>query len=332
MQSGTPGDPRVWKEIGVKLLASHRLRAALAAARSIGDDSRQRPEVVAALAPRLAAAGLPKQALAWVRELGDERRGEALAAMVPHLGGSLLDEALVLAQSISDARWKPVALAELSLRLAAWGRPSEALAVLRSIDAAAPKIRILGRIVAHLPDNLLSDALALTLTLVNERHSGDDIFRTLTSVIRRFVTKGRAAEALTAAWSITATGARTHVLSVLAPWLASFGRPAEMLANDEDPDRQAEILIAVAFQIDATQLDEALALARSIRDQDRRHRAWAALAPRFAASGRPEEALELVRAVSDQRPIYLGTGCDGALLAGPATGRIDGAGPDPRLR
>ncbi len=58
---------------------------------------------------------------------------------------------------------------------------------------------------------------------------------------------------------------------------------------------------ALAPHLQGPLVEEALAAARSIGDQDQRSVALAALAPRLAATGRLHEALALVRKLGDHR-------------------------------
>lgn len=137
-------------------MREHVLMEALVAARTI-ESEWQQAEVLAKLAPRLAASGQPKQALEMVKEIRDGApTARALAALAPYLPEELLRTAMAMALRVGD--WKRDAVPELASRLSP--------ALLREfVSAALGSERVqddlnLALLAPYLDENLVRTALA----------------------------------------------------------------------------------------------------------------------------------------------------------------------------
>ena len=203
-----------------------------------------------------------------------------------------------MARPIADEWWRAVVRAALAARLAASGRPAEALALAN--DAGYWGGRVIVELAPYLEGPLLEEALAAA------RSIGDDGLRAkaMAALAPRLAASGRPGEALALVRAIDERHLRAGALAALVPRLA--GRPEQdrilreaLSAVLEIPDASIRLtaLGELAPHLGGPLLEEALAAARSIGDDGLRGQALAALAPRLAASGHLGEALDLASGI-----------------------------------
>mgnify|MGYP000141496411 CR=1 FL=1 len=113
-------------------------------------------------------------------------------------------------------------------------------------------------------------------------------------------------EALMAAWKIEANWRRAEVLAKLAPHLPA-AKQVKVLQNVlvavqkiEDEDHRIEVLAEIAHYLPEPLLREALAKAQEIKWDVYRGKVLAALVPRLAELGYPQEALATVQEIRDK--------------------------------
>ncbi len=255
-------------------LRTPALTNALAAA-AMSLDSTDRAEALVALAPHLPDALLEEALIAGSRTTWLDARANVLAALVPRLRGELRARALTM---VSD----------------------DALA---AIDGHPNALAALAR---HLPDALLADAIAATVTL------DPDARGKVLAILTPRLPDALLANAV-AASTTSDSGARGVVLALLAPYLPGEQRaPAltEALTAAEasrDPYARSRTLAALAPQLDAVQLDEALSAATDTADAYARAHALAALAPHLPVKRRAHALTEALSATNAIGPHVPGT-------------------------
>ncbi len=231
------------------------------------------------LAPYLPES-LLQQALAMVQVIEDGGcQAEALDGLAPHLSEELLQEALAAARDLPDERDpyrmnpQAFALARLVPRLAELGYPQRALTVAQDIEDGVYQADALAKLAPYLSEDLLQEALAAARDLPDEQDA-------------------------------YGTNPQGRALARLIPRLAELGHPQRALAmarGIEDEVYQAEALVGLAPYLLEGLLQEALAAARDLPDEQDMYgrtpqrRALARLVPRLAELGHPQRALAMVR-------------------------------------
>jgi NB-ARC domain len=249
------------------------LADALGLARAVPDPD-ARAHTLAAVAPSLPARerhDALAEALEVLSSLDHPAlRADLLEALGPHLPADLLPAALDAARTLTSSGWwyGPQVLQALAPRLPA-GLLRQALDLAATVDQPLARVQTLAAVVPHLPAPDRQAALTQALTL-----------------IRRMEDPG---------W-------RTEALAAIAPHLPA---PAAQTAHTEaltlarglDGARQEAVLVAVAPDLPAELLGEAVQLAGTIRERHGRARALAALAPHLPAPDRQPalgQALDLL--------------------------------------
>lgn len=234
------------------------------------DDEFSRSSVLIKLAPTLPASLMP-QALAIARSLRREfRLGEVIVALAPRLPDELVPEVLQLAGGIVDMGGAP-ALAALVDRLPP-ALLGEALAMaLRAVGADA-RDRVVGLVVARIPEPTLENLLR---TLLTDEGGGPD-------------------------WSsLEALGAvlGEPLLAVLMDMLLAAG-----IDNGSEAQR---VLVAIVPRLPAPLLERALQAARTFKFPSMRARALVAVGVRLGSGGPREQVFgEVLAALDDAKSSY----------------------------
>jgi hypothetical protein len=283
--------PKKQVQMAVSLLATGRLskkegvtarRLGLAAARALLHEW-DRAEALAALAPHLEGS-LLTEALATARAIEyEEERSEALAALAPHLEGSLLTEALAAAHTLDNERYRAEALVALAPHLEGERQQqalTEALAAARTLDNERYRAEALVDLAPRLEGE--TQRQVLTEALATARAIDDEEYRASTLVALAPHLKGEdqqqvLIEALAAARAIEDEWDQAWVLATLPPHL--------------EGERQQQALT------------EALAAARAIEDEWDQAWVLATLAPHLEGERQQQaltEALAAARAIEDE--------------------------------
>ncbi len=267
------------------------LQEALAAARAIGDEQR-RVSVLLELASHLSNPEQALQeALAAARGIQSEHsRARVLEELGSYLPEDLLWEALVVARMVEDERLRAQVVESLAVRLADLGHSDEALAVAREIENEYWRAGALARLVPHLPESLLREALVETLALRTELQErvfdeGDKRGRALGEMASRLAELGHPEEALAIAREIEDEYLRARTLGELTPHLTELllEEALAMAWAIEDKWWGAEALAGLGDP------NGALARAREVENRFNRVNALMALVPHLPL---PEQALQ----------------------------------------
>ncbi len=266
------------------------LAKALAAARVIGvtgrPDTRNRTKVLIALAPHLSIEQrldvLP-EALSLIREIENDDRATALAALAPLLPSPLWDEALEVARWIDSGSRRAQTLAVFAQSLPSDQRQPLLAEALAAVEAVSGYMRrectgVLIQLAPQLPPDLLAETLRLA------REVDGEPYRT---------------EALVAVAHYMPLEQREAVLSevfeAMREHLPYFSRV------------EIEALVALGPQLLPAQASQALTLVREICDVEVKATALTILAPRILSEERKSvlvEALATIREIS--RDSYYG--------------------------
>lgn len=287
------------------------LLEALSAARKI-EDEKLRARALIGLSELSTLAGqrdeLLREALMIAQDIGREwTRSEVLAGLVSRLPKSLLQETIVVAQSIKDGRARAVVLEELIPRQAELGHYREALDAARELPIATTlrtfRALTLARL-ARLPsltdqyDELLGEALEAARVVPFELGRAEVLSRLIPHLPEALLE-----EALTVIQTIDES-VQAEALAALALRLIGLGRhqkALEIARTIEDKRTRMTILTAivsnVAEPLKEQVLQEALTIARSIRRASDRVEAIVELTPHLPGSLREEILRETVVAV-----------------------------------
>jgi len=241
------------------------------------------------LAPHLPEADqclVLQEAMATARALRDgQQRAWTLYRLASHLPGPLkarvLQEALAEPRKtralwevvgeprIEDEQRRALELFELTYQLPGPERDNalqNELTKVKRIENKRDRAKALESLAPYLPESLLREALAMVQTIDQDY--------------------------------------RDEALVSLAPRLAELGCPKEALvvARGIESERgRAKALEGMAPYLPEPLLREALAIVQAIHGQDYRDDALVSLAPRLADLGRPEEALVVARGIRNEK-------------------------------
>lgn len=281
---------RVFAAIAKALVAFGDVEQALSLAQGTPNAS-ERSEVLIEIVGHLNATQI-NEVLSLVRKLkGVENRGQVfceIAKALIALGNS--ERAFAVAQAIGDVYERVQVLIDIAPSLGA-EQLNKALALARSVAYAPAQAVALVRIASHLPEaeqrtRILEEALALART-VEHPFRRVQALTDIAACLPLGKERSRVLEeALTITRVVEYTFWRFEALAEIADYLASeeersriLSEALELVRKAGDHFYQEYALMAIAGRLDASQLGEAVSLARSIKDKSRRNdvgkREWA---------------------------------------------------------
>jgi hypothetical protein len=298
-------------------LAPHLLEPllwdALAAARELPNlywrdwtDKSPQSEALAALVPRLAKLGYPREALAVAREIEAEgHRAKALLGLAHYLSEPMLNEALAVVRDMPGEDWegrsiRAQVLAALASRLAQLGHLQDAFAVLQETEDEGNWAKVLTALVPYLPEHLLQGVVTAVRRIQSEKIRAEALAELAPHLPEHLVR-----DALAAAQEIGWEEHRVEALTGVAPHLpeplkVEVLKEALKAVRHMFTHARATALTGLAPYLPEQLLEEAVAVALAMRAASRRVEALTALAPYLSGplKGRAlREALVAVKAM-----------------------------------
>jgi hypothetical protein len=292
--------------LALRLPAPLRTRILIEAlgALTVGD-MRERTKTLAAWSAGTAAKEIPPCALdAFAAVLAaasllpdDEPRRDALVNLAPELPESLLDAALASAQTLGRPEARATALAKLAVRLREPARTTvmnEAFASLKEIKFIGAIAESLREVLPLLTADLQREALGAALHQVGRSRS------VMLPAVCALLPLSLQREALPLIVQLPAGDGRLEALVALAAALPEDVQHEVVagLRAQKDAEDVGRNLATMAPYLTEPVLSEAMSLAQTLEEPLEQARAWAALAPRLARSGRVEEAAQLLEQIN----------------------------------
>lgn len=248
----------------------------------------------------------PQAGLNYARQASKpEQRAEDLAALVPHLAGELVEEAVASLCEIREADDRIEALniiashLPLELQERAW---REALAAAREIEYAwRHSATTLTTLVPHLPPELMSEALDAARKIGNSEWRSEAL-AALAPRLPQELQEHAWREALAAGCEVGDDWRRSRALDALAPHLPSdlMGEALAAARKVEYAWWRSSTLAALASHLPTELMGEALTAACEIEEAQCRSHALAVLAPHLPLE-LMSEALATAREIEDGR-------------------------------